>query len=324
MNRKLITVLLSGFVGALITWLLVAKAREPKLLGTAPERFVSAQTLHVEDATGEQFGELYIGSDKNYVEFSLEDAEGLSLLRYISNIDGQELFLYGVESKTSSRRSSLHIMSTPELTFWLDPPDGRHLETSGKGWSNDALAMVLARAAYGAVFPPKPEHTIEDTIPTEDVRLIDRKKITFAVFGMTEGGEPGFALLDSTRKLLMSFLLSAPGYFSDSNEPRQWPTALLFDSRGKMRVMVELGPEPEPLLTIYENAESNKPDLGVYVLDPQTGKEIPKQHVLSRTEGSIPWLRHRMFQARLPVRLVDQRGDVIWNSAGKRKSDIQR
>jgi hypothetical protein len=255
---------------------------------------------------------------KNYLDFSLADADGLSLFWYTSDEDGQELSLYGAESKTFGPRPSLHIMSTPELTFWLDPPDGRHLTTLGKRWSHDPLAM-LARDAYKAVFPSKPEHTIEDTVPTEDVRLLDRNNSTFAVFGLSKDGEPGFARLDASGKLMMSFVLSAQDYFADSNEPREWPTALLFDSQGKTRVMVELGPEPEPLLTIYENTDPQSTDIGVYTLHPQTGQEIPKQNLFSRTEGRIPWLHHRMFRAILPIRLVDQRGAMIWTSRGKKE-----
>ena len=86
------------------------------------------------------------------------------------------------------------------------------------------------------------------------------------------------------------------------------------DSRGKMRIMVELGPEPEPLLTVYENTGPQTTDIRVYTLDPQTGQEIPKRHPFSRAEGAIPWLRHRMFHATAPIRLVDQRGEVIWSS----------
>jgi hypothetical protein len=64
MSRKLITILLSGLAGALIAFLLLVRAHEPKRLGTAPERFVPAQTLHLEDATGKQFAELNVGSEE--------------------------------------------------------------------------------------------------------------------------------------------------------------------------------------------------------------------------------------------------------------------
>jgi hypothetical protein len=62
--------------------------------------------------------------------------------------------------------------------------------------------------------------------------------------------------------------------------------ALLFDSRGKMRVMVELGPETEPLLTVYENTDRQATDIGIYTLDPQSEKETPKTASLFTNRGN--------------------------------------
>jgi hypothetical protein len=48
-------------------------------------------------------------------------------------------------------------------------------------------------------------------------------------------------------------------------------------------------------------------DLGIYVLDPQTGEEIPRHKLFSRREGAMPWLKHPMVKANLPKMLVDER-----------------
>lgn len=320
MSRKLIIILLSGCAGALIAWLLLARSREPQRFGTTPEKFVPAQTLHLQDATGQEFAELNLGSDRS-VEFDLADADQQPLLIYQFSSKGELLTLEGVQRPNGKLPFIEVLMSPGEPRFTLFPGDGREeIFTASKGWRHGGLAKTLAIAAFESVFPNKPEHTIENTIPTEDVRLVDREGHAFAACGLSEGGEPGFALQTADGRLVMSFALSASGYFPNANEQKEWPTVLLFDSRGKMRVMVELGPETEPLLTLYENTDSDKPDIGVYVLDPQTGREIPKQHLFSRAEGMIPWLRHKMFKATLPIRLIDQRGEVIWNSTGNRVS----
>jgi hypothetical protein len=317
-NKKLLTlVLVSGFSGALITWLLVG-AHQPKRhsASAGPEKFVPAQTLALADSTGRQFAELTLGSDRS-VTFNLADADENPLVMYTSASNGEILWLKGIPQANGQLPFLNVLMSPGEPAFMLFPGNGRGGETKSKSWQQGNF-LGVAKAVYQAAFPGEPEHTVEDIIPTEDIRLVDRSGNTFAVFGLTDAGEPGFGLLDSDGRLLMSFALSEPGYFPNANESKQWPNIWLFDSRGKLRVMIELGPEPEPLLTIYENTDTNKPDPGVYVLDPQTGQEIRKQNLFSRKEGAIPWLQHKMFKAALPIVLIDQRGQLIWSSKGSR------
>ena len=88
----------------------------------------------------------------------------------------------------------------------------------------------------------------------------------------------------------------------------------MFDQYGSLRLTVEFGPTPEPILTIYEKTDPNSADLGIYALDPTGSKEVVVKHVFSSTqrEGAIAWLAHRMSAATAPVSLLDQRGKVLW------------
>ena len=87
--------------------------------------------------------------------------------------------------------------------------------------------------------------------------------------------------------------LTEEGMFA-SGQAKEWPTLFLFDQYGSIRLLVEFGPIPEPVLTIYEKTDPNSADLGIYALDPTGSKEVVVQYAFSSTkrEGAISWLPH--------------------------------
>ncbi len=311
---KLALVVSLALAGLLAAFLLIRTPEKPESLGTAPAKFIPAQTLRLVDSSGLEFAQLYVGADRS-IALSIWDADRSPFVDYQYHPSlgtGPSLMIFGPRTDTQGKATSLFITFEPELSFLVDMP-GRRADVESKGWSQ-MRNRSFTSALYEAAFPRKSEHTIENTLPTEDMRLLDRDGRTFAVLGLTQQGEPGFDLVDSRGKLLASFALSEPGYFPGGDQAKQWPNLWLFDSRGKMRIMVELGPEPEPILTIFEETDPKKAELGIYVLDPQTGQETAKTSVFSRKEGAIPWLKHKMFKPTLPIVLLDQRNNVVWKS----------
>jgi hypothetical protein len=272
------------------------------------------------DAGGRRLGSLF-QAPEGTISFDLNDAAEELLAHYGYADAAKGLVLYGSSRfKESSVKASIGVLMVSEPDFALFTPDGKYYSTQSKGFHRSSgtldtiywIGKELSKDAYHKVVPEKPEHDIESIIPSEDLRLVDRRGHVFAVLGLSQAAEPSMLLLDQEGKLMVVWSLSRPGPF-DSEAAPQWPTLQLFDRHGAMRVQVELGPEPSPVLTIFERASSSA-DLGIYVLDPQTGEEVPKQKLFAGREGAIPWLKHSMSKASLPIRLVDERAQVLWKS----------
>ena len=319
MQHRLRLAMACVVAGSLLAYFALSRGEKTKHLGSGPEKFIPAQTLQLVDIAGAQIASLFLAPD-GAISFDLNDAAGEMFAHYgyTGNVKG--LMLSGSSRpKESSRVGSIHMLMDSEPSFTLHTPDGKNYDTYSKGFhqSSGTLETIqwfgkeLAKGAYHKVVPEKPENTIESIIPSEDLRLVDGSGHVFGVLGLSLGGEPSLLLLDLQMKPMVVWSLTTAGPL-DSGPPG-WSILQLFDDRGTMRVMAELGPDLDPLLTIYEKTDRADP-LGIYVLDPDTGKEVPRQKLFAGRAGAIPWLRHRMLKANLPVTLTDERNQVLWRS----------
>jgi hypothetical protein len=315
LKHRLALVLVSVLAGALITLYVIRETHPPKRLGTAAETFVPAQTLHFWGSGGLEFAQLPIGSNGS-MTLDLTDPTLRPLLQYSVSEDNEAMNLYSEASPGDPKQLQyVTVLMEPEPVFQIEMPGGKYVTEEAQGWER-STTRALAKFVYHTIFPEKPEHTLADTLPTEDIRLVDRDEHLFAVLGSSESGEPGVILVRPNHHVLMALTVTEAGLFSSG--PKQWPTVIAFDRQGVARLQIDLGPKPEPVLTIYEKTDpDDSKQLGINYLDPVTGKETPKVHWLVGDEGAIPWLKHDMRPIGLPITLRDQRGQILWKSSSQ-------
>jgi hypothetical protein len=309
-KRKSIVAIVFFGLGVLMTLAVVMRKTQTPRLGKAPEKVLPAQDLHFLSFNGVEFAQLHLGTDGS-IYFDLGDLDQHPLLRYSITSDNEGLTLY-----SRAAGVDLMVIMEPEPVFHLQMPGGKYVrEDAQQGWES-RTSVALAKYAYHAIFPEKPQHTLSDTIPTEDFRLVDRNGSLFAVLGSTEAGEPSVVLVRPNGRLLMCFTITGP-----AGQPKQWPTVVAFDRHSAARIQVDLGPLPDPVFTIFEKCDPDDQKLEICRLDPTTGKETPKLHILAEGEGALPWLSHKMPQVVLPIILWDQRRQTVWQSSSPYEVD---
>ena len=283
----------------------------PKRLGVASDQFLPAQSLRMVDAKGGKFGEIELHPDGT-MSLWLNTPDGLPSLWYTTAANGPMMTLYGKAQPSGSAFVNVLIEPFPSFAFFL--PSGRHVETNSKGWNTakSSLVSALLKVGYVSLFPPKPEHSIDDQIPSEDVRFSDKDGHVIFICGLSENAEPGIAVLNATGGLRAVLRI---GEFGEWNRGRvkEWPSLALFGPYGKLRFMVEAGENADPMLTVFEETKPDGTDLGIYTLDATNGQEIPLKNIFNHSEGRIPWLR-QIPRVPLPIVLVDERNKILWKS----------
>lgn len=271
---------------------------------TTAVKIIPAQTLRFVDNSERQFASLHFGADGS-AHFELRDANGAIVARFGRTAEGDAAF--SLLSASSSASSGIHVMLPSEVVFVVSTPDGKLRTIYGKGWQGGSLRdvfVVALHSIYRKVFPRKPYWTLDRLLPTQNLRLTRREGYHSAVLGLSELGEPGLVLTDDRGRILLCWGLAE----------KRWSVVHLFDKSGERRVTVEMGPSQEPVLTITERGAGVE-RAEVYVLDPVTCEEVlaasaPRMPRL----GSIPWLRHEMFRATVPIVLLDQRDNTVWRA----------
>jgi hypothetical protein len=287
------------------------KEQGRKRLGAASEQFLPAQSLRLVDGKGEQFGGIVVHSD-GVVTLSLDTSDGLPTWWYTTGANGSMMTLYG---KDTNGHAFINVLIEPLPSFSLFLPDGHVVKTDSKAWNtgkSSSLALALVRAAYESLFPPKSEHTIDDQIPSEDARFIDKDGHVIFVCGLSENAEPSIAVVNVSGGLRAVLHIGELGEWKRGNS-KEWPSLALFDRYGKLRFSVEAGENADPILTVFEETKSDSADLGIYTLDATNGQEIPVKHLFNNSEGRIPWLR-AIPRVRLPIVLLDERNKILWKS----------
>ncbi|HVC18784.1 MAG TPA: hypothetical protein VNE16_01800 [Vicinamibacterales bacterium] len=277
--------------------LLAATACQRAPISRSASTFVPAQTLHFQDAAGVDFGTLTQGTD------------GSSRLSWHVAPQAVELTVYLLPTGQLSAslgappigRPGISVGVASELSFGFVEANGRCETVRGRHlpFRADLATMrrLLARL-YHLVVPWTPTVSIDNAIPDQDRQFIDKDGRTFAVLGLSAAAEPSLGLLDARGRLRVWAALAE----------KQWLSVNLLDRRGDVHLALRFGPQPMPHATVWDYADPDSPDrLAPYALDPAARLEVA-----SDSGGWLPWFQHDLFKATLPIRLIDQRGRVVW------------
>ena len=265
--------------------ILVVTSFQPGAVPRALSRrqFIPAQTLDFRDSSGMYFASLHLGTDGGVI-FWVHDVAVFSVGGDM--VSCPHLILYGSDGGDITVRA----YSKDESFIDVLTPDG-------------VLHGVRNKGPTGKHAP-----ALDDLIPAEDVRLVDKRGHAFALLGLSEHGNPAMVLFDPKSHIAAFWQLFE----------RSWPAAgdgiELFDSLGAARFAAEFRVRRCPTLTIFE-----KPDihLGFYTLDPLTYQEVPAKHPLlpaGDPSQEIRWLKFPEERIITPVTLLDERGRVVWRA----------
>ncbi|HVB38128.1 MAG TPA: hypothetical protein VND92_06295 [Vicinamibacterales bacterium] len=266
-------------------------------IGRSPSTFVPAQTLTLQDASGRPFGTLSDGTDGS-LRLTCHVAAGATDLTVTLLADGQLLASLGTPPVG---RPSVSFAVGSDLAFGFLQADGRYETLRGRRrvfGADSATVRRMAERLYHLVVPWTPGVTLDDAIPDQDAQFVDKRGRTFAVLGLSSAAEPSFALVDAAGRLRVWVAVAE----------QRWIAVKLLDARGDVRVAFRFGPQPMPHVTVWDHADPDSPDrLTPYALDPATRLET-----VSASGGWLTSFQHDMVSVTLPVRLVDQRGRVVW------------
>jgi hypothetical protein len=188
------------------------------------------------------------------------------------------------------------------LAFYRDASDGRTISTRGKGeMSNSsnvavaaAVAGSLAKSAAGYISPNAAHPPLDELMPTQDARFVDKNQQPFLAAGLSRQGDPSFAVLDDHGQLSGVVIISANGNIAVD----------AYDSNGTRRATAFLQHTEQSGLFLMEGSTTD------YMLDPNTLREVP----MGSSAGSLPWIARRQTPVSLPVALYDQRHQRLWSA----------
>lgn len=299
-----------------------------KRLGAASEQFLAAQSLVLKDGKGELLGGIEVHSDgsvsvslntpievsNGYVSVKPDTTSGRLVASYDSGQSGSILTLYGPAPPGHFVGPHILVLMLSPASlpaFTLRMPDGREVNTNSKGWQSNSSSPIstLFKAGYRRLFPPKSEHTIDDQIPSEDVRFVGKEGQAILICGLSEKAEPSIAVFapdGSLRALLRIVAIKL-----DNEKSR--PSLNLFGAYGQLKFAVDAAENGDPVLTVFEETKSDSADIGLYTLDATNGQEIPVKPPFNGSAGRIPWLLP-LPHVRLPIVLLDERNKILWKS----------
>lgn len=277
--------------------LLAAAACRPAPIGRAAATFVPAQTLRFQDAAGAGIGRLTQATD-GVLRLSLSVVPGATDLLVTLQPDGH---LSATVGAPPGGRPAVSFVVGDDLAFGFLQADGRYESVRGRGVEYGPDWPTVRRAGarlYHLIVPWTPGVTLDDAIPDQDAQFIDKDGRTFAVLGLSSATEPSLALFDGGGHLRIWAAWAE----------RQWPAVRLLDGRGEVRVALRFGPQPLPHVTVWDHADPDSPDrLAPYGLDTDARLEVA-----SASGGWLSWFPHAPPGLTLPMRLIDQRGRVVW------------
>jgi hypothetical protein len=223
------------------------------------------------------------------------------------------LFTVGARSITfGSRRflmlyepdgvSGLTVDLVDVLAFYRSPHDGESVSTRGRGeMSNSsklavgaAIGASLAKSATNFIVPTAAHPPLDELMPTQDARFVDKDQQPFLATGLSHEGDPSFAVLDDHGQLSGVVVIGANGNIS----------VHAYDSNGTRRATAFLQQTEDSGLFLMEGGTVD------YALDPNTLREVS----IGQTAGALPWLGRRQTPVTFPVKLYDQRHRQLWSS----------
>lgn len=285
-------------------------------LGAAPPRYVPAGTLTIVDSSGVELATL----------FSEEEDGHNSVIQFYNGPDGYlgqyvgnttkfggiaSLFVYGPMKE--GRASSLGV-----IRFMMGPSDAHQVESTRPDTSGQVDIPV--KAAYKPprfserwwlrLFSSGERHaTLQSELPSEDTRLVHRDGKPFAVCGHDLYGMAGIVFVSS------DYNPQARMYFQLLQGNLAALTFEVFDRKREMVALLETADSPRgPRLSIASEDRLSITGSSLFPLDPTGMKLNPNSMPPWPNDGVVDWLGQPMYRARLPIRLADTTGKVIWSS----------
>jgi hypothetical protein len=183
-------------------------------------------------------------------------------------------------------------------TFWND----HDTEFIGKDMtdlnSTKSVVRLLIELMISKFSKPR-IRSIAEIMPTEHLRLVDRKGWRLASLGLTSSGDPAIVFTDKNGGVRVAWVQR---HGVTPAEPDWWDIAL-YDS-DKLRASVEVRPGKPPDVAILDNIGTQ------YGLDFSDGKLALKQDGRSQ----FPQLWGLNFEPRRPIALYDSGGIQIWKA----------
>jgi hypothetical protein len=284
-------------------------------LGAAPTRYVPSGTLKVVDSSGVELATLGIDlmpSADSSLGINFYNGPDEFIGQYLRDESLTSLTVYAPLKDTAGPFGS--------IVFTIDPSGERRLTSKSPAMPEKVIVRTVA--AYKPprfseqwwlelLFSRKQPETLQSKLPSEDSRLVHRDGKPFAVCGHDSYGIAAIVFVSS------NYVPEAEIYFQPIQgnvaSPTASPTFEVFDRNGHMVALLATDSLEGPQLSFSSADQTSNTGETLFDLDP-TGTKL-LDFKLGRKAGVVDWLAQPMYRARLPIRLVDAEGKVIWSSS---------
>jgi hypothetical protein len=141
-----------------------------------------------------------------------------------------------------------------------------------------------------------------DAIPTEDLRLRNRRGWLFASMGLGSSGSPGIVFADASGAVRVAWFQHRA---ADVREPDWWEIVVR-GKTGQQRLNLQLRPGEPPDLALFAD------DIGTqYALDFGSNKLVPSE---AARPAALAWLPSMQTHPQAPIKLADNRGRKLWSA----------
>ena len=241
------------------------------------QEFIAAQELSLTDAAGDPLGRLDVSTGQVTLYLYYTGSGGGYVLARVYS-DSSRVFL----ECAGRDREATDIIVGPNS---VDISDLKRGNISG--------AWPISKPTKGKRFDD------EWILPTEDLRLQDRQGWVFASLGLAKDGAPGLAVADASHAVRMAWFQREL-----LNDP-YWEIAVL-DESGEPILNLQFRTDGPPNLFLYVNRLPTSD-----VLDFGTHEFTNDGAIHTNTLG---WLPPLQIRPQAPIRLLDNRGKVLWSA----------
>jgi len=290
-------------------------------LGAAPTQYVPSGTLTLVDSSGVELAALVIDAVPNLgnsLDVELFNGPDGLLGRYFISGLGSYLTLDGPMDSTRAPFGA--------ITFDIDPSGSFRVDSKSPNMSEEVKVPLKAASKpprfskqwwMDILMSTKKPETLQSLLPSEDSRLVRRDGTPFAVCGRDRYGLSAIVFVSSDyRPQARMYLQPLPtqGHLAAS-------TFEVFDRNGDTAALLETAESQRgPRLSVASEDRLNNTGYGLFPLDPSGTKLDPNSAPPWPNDGIVDWLAQPIYRAKLPLRIVDAAGKVIWSTG---KSGLQ-
>lgn len=307
-----------GFAGILILgsmalgfW--IGRSRDGNVdLGAAPAKYVPSGTLKLVDNGGVELAKLgidLIPSLNAPLRIDFDNGPD-GYLGWYGVVNGSDMLtLSGPTKDATGHFGYVEVFITPGgvLTVRSNPPkQAKEIDVAIKA----AYAPTRLSADWWiyVLFSNKPRSTVQTELASEDARLVMRDGTPFAVCGHARDGSaaivfvsPNYAPMATIGFNVLEGNLTSPSFEA-------------FDRRGQQVALLETDSPRGPRLSVASEDRLSNTGASLFTLD-STGTRLGGDSTKpSPNDGIVGWLEQPMYRGRLPIRLVDVTGKLIWST----------